>query len=121
MAGAHTKNHDYHLVDPSPWPFVASVSAFVMAVGAVMTMKAMTMAGLKLGPYLLGAGFLGVHLPADRLPAGLKGARPAPALSVLQPGIAKRSQCPFAHGTNHVCRAGAVVHQPYGFSRSCVG
>ncbi|MGL4635933.1 MAG: cytochrome c oxidase subunit 3 [Beijerinckiaceae bacterium] len=60
MAGAHTKNHDYHLVDPSPWPFVASVSAFVMAVGAVMTMKAMTMAGLKIGPYLLGAGLLGV-------------------------------------------------------------
>jgi cytochrome c oxidase subunit III len=60
MAGAHTKNHDYHLVEPSPWPFVASVSAFVMAVGAVMTMKSMTMAGLKLGPYFLGAGLLGV-------------------------------------------------------------
>jgi cytochrome c oxidase subunit III len=60
MAGAHTKNHDYHLVEPSPWPFVASVSAFITAVGAVMTMKAMTMAGLKLGPYFLGAGLLGV-------------------------------------------------------------
>jgi cytochrome c oxidase subunit III len=60
MAGAHTKNHDYHLVDPSPWPFVASVSVFIMAVGAIMTMKALTMAGLKLGPYLLGAGLLGV-------------------------------------------------------------
>ncbi|MGL5114303.1 MAG: cytochrome c oxidase subunit 3 [Beijerinckiaceae bacterium] len=59
MAGA-AKNHDYHLVDPSPWPFVASVSAFIMAVGAVMWMKAMTMAGLKLGPYLFGAGFIGV-------------------------------------------------------------
>jgi cytochrome c oxidase subunit III len=60
MAGAHTKNHDYHLVDPSPWPFVASVSAFIMAVGAVMWMKAMSLAGLKLGPYLFFAGFAGV-------------------------------------------------------------
>jgi cytochrome c oxidase subunit 3 len=34
---AHAKpNHDYHLVDPSPWPFVGSVAAFVMAVGAVL-------------------------------------------------------------------------------------
>jgi cytochrome c oxidase subunit 3 len=34
---AHAKpNHDYHLVNPSPWPLVASVSAFVMAVGAIL-------------------------------------------------------------------------------------
>jgi cytochrome c oxidase subunit 3 len=60
MAGAHTKNHDYHLVDPSPWPFIGSVSAFVMAVGAVMWMKALTLGGLKMGPYVFGAGFIGV-------------------------------------------------------------
>jgi len=35
MAQAHTKNHDYHLVDPSPWPVVASVGAFIMAIGAI--------------------------------------------------------------------------------------
>ncbi len=28
MAGAEAKNHDYHLVNPSPWPFIGSVSAF---------------------------------------------------------------------------------------------
>ena len=34
---AHAKpNHDYHLVNPSPWPFVGSVAAFAMAVGAVL-------------------------------------------------------------------------------------
>jgi cytochrome c oxidase subunit 3 len=34
---AHAKaNHDYHLVNPSPWPIVGSVSLFVMAVGAVL-------------------------------------------------------------------------------------
>ena len=36
MAEAHAKNHDYHIVDPSPWPFVGSVSAFIMAIGAIM-------------------------------------------------------------------------------------
>ena len=25
MADAHAKNHDYHLVDPSPWPFVGAM------------------------------------------------------------------------------------------------
>ena len=38
MADTHAKNHDYHLVDPSPWPFVGSVSAFVLAIGAVVWM-----------------------------------------------------------------------------------
>ncbi len=61
MADAHSKpNHDYHLVDPSPWPLVGSIAAFVSAVGAVMWMKGMTMFGLKAGPYLFGAGMIGI-------------------------------------------------------------
>jgi cytochrome c oxidase subunit 3 len=32
---AHAKNHDYHLVEPSPWPFLGGVGAFIMALGAV--------------------------------------------------------------------------------------
>ncbi len=39
MAEAHTKNHDYHLVDPSPWPLLASIGAFLMAVGGIAFMK----------------------------------------------------------------------------------
>mgnify|MGYP002713099219 CR=1 FL=1 len=35
MADSHAKNHDYHLVDPSPWPIVGAISAFVLAVGAI--------------------------------------------------------------------------------------
>ena len=36
MADAHAKpHHDYHLVDPSPWPAIGSISAFIMAVGAI--------------------------------------------------------------------------------------
>ena len=38
MAEAHTKNHDYHIIDPSPWPFIGSVAAFVMAVGGITYM-----------------------------------------------------------------------------------
>ena len=41
MADAHAKHHDYHLVDPSPWPAVGSISAFVMAVGAITWMHHM--------------------------------------------------------------------------------
>jgi cytochrome c oxidase subunit III len=35
MADAHGKHHDYHLVSPSPWPFIGAVSAFILAIGAV--------------------------------------------------------------------------------------
>ncbi|MFP4519915.1 MAG: cytochrome c oxidase subunit 3 [Oceanicaulis sp.] len=38
MAGGAVK-HDYHLVDPSPWPFVASLGAFVLCFGLVVFMK----------------------------------------------------------------------------------
>ena len=38
MADSHAKNHDYHLVDPSPWPFVGAVAAFILAVGAIVFM-----------------------------------------------------------------------------------
>ena len=40
MADAHAKpQHDYHLVDPSPWPFIGSVGALVMAIGGVACMQ----------------------------------------------------------------------------------
>ena len=39
MAEAHAKDHDYHIIDPSPWPFLGSVGAFVMALGAVAWMQ----------------------------------------------------------------------------------
>ena len=37
MAG--TKNHDYHIIDPSPWPLIGSIGALIMAFGAVFWMK----------------------------------------------------------------------------------
>jgi cytochrome c oxidase subunit III len=32
--------HDYHLVDPSPWPIIGSISVFLMLIGAVFAMNA---------------------------------------------------------------------------------
>jgi cytochrome c oxidase subunit 3 len=48
-AHAHDKNHDYHLVDPSPWPFIGSVAAFVTAVGAILWMHGSTSAIMLVG------------------------------------------------------------------------
>ena len=40
MADAHAKpQHDYHIIDPSPWPFIGSVGALVMAIGGVAWMQ----------------------------------------------------------------------------------
>jgi len=56
MAEAHAKHHDYHLVDPSPWPFVGSVSAFIMAFGAIAWMHKM----FSGAPIVFGIGTIGV-------------------------------------------------------------
>jgi len=53
MADSHAKNHDYHLVEPSPWPAVGSVAAFVTAVGAIMYLREVT-------PWVFIIGLLGV-------------------------------------------------------------
>ena len=45
--GARQAQHDYHLVDPSPWPLIGAISAFLMAVGLVLTMKNLTLAGMQ--------------------------------------------------------------------------
>ena len=40
MADSHAvPHHDYHLVNPSPWPLVSSIATVVMMVGAVVWMK----------------------------------------------------------------------------------
>ncbi len=51
--------HDYHLVNPSPWPLVGSIAATVMMIGAVIWMKGLF--GLEKGTWwVLAAGFAGV-------------------------------------------------------------
>jgi cytochrome c oxidase subunit III len=51
--------HDYHLVNPSPWPLVASASATLLALGLVTYLKGLF--GLpKHTPWIGVIGFLGV-------------------------------------------------------------
>jgi cytochrome c oxidase subunit 3 len=51
--------HDYHLVDPSPWPLVGSIAAVVMAMGGVAWMKGLF--GIPAHtPWLFFAGLAGV-------------------------------------------------------------
>ncbi|HET7850773.1 MAG TPA: cytochrome c oxidase subunit 3 [Pseudolabrys sp.] len=56
MADAHAKHHDYHLVNPSPWPIIGSVSAFVLAVGLILWMHHST----PYAPLIFGIGAIGV-------------------------------------------------------------
>ena len=53
MSDSHAKNHDYHLVDPSPWPIVSSISVFILAIGAVQYFH-------DGPPWVMLVGFVGV-------------------------------------------------------------
>ena len=58
MAHGEVK-HDYHLVNPSPWPLVGSISATIMALGGVTWLKGLF--GLPKGtPWLFFLGLAGV-------------------------------------------------------------
>ena len=50
---AHTKNHDYHIINPSIWPFIAAAAAFAMLFGAVNWMHGGT-------PWLFAMSFVTV-------------------------------------------------------------
>lgn len=39
MADTHTKHHDYHIIDPSPWPLIGAIGALTMAIGGVAWMR----------------------------------------------------------------------------------
>ena len=51
MAGA--KNHDYHILNPSWWPFLGSLAGFIMLVGAVFMFH-------DHGPWMFLIGLVGV-------------------------------------------------------------
>jgi cytochrome c oxidase subunit 3 len=51
--------HDYHLVNPSPWPLIGSISATILAMGLIVGLKGLF--GLPKGNWMvLIAGFVGV-------------------------------------------------------------
>ena len=62
-ADGHQVEHDYHLVNPSPWPIVASAFALVMAIGAIVFMRSLGggegLFGLQ-GPTMFYIGLAGV-------------------------------------------------------------
>lgn len=45
---AHEQKHPYHLVEPSPWPFVGAGAGFVMAAGAALYMHGKPFGGAML-------------------------------------------------------------------------
>jgi len=55
MAGGAVK-HDYHLVDPSPWPFTGSLGAFVLAIGLVVQMAGLSTNEESWAYFFLGKG-----------------------------------------------------------------
>jgi len=50
---AHEKNHDYHILNPSVWPFLGALGGFSMLFGAVLWMHEIT-------PFLFLAGFAAI-------------------------------------------------------------
>ena len=55
MATAQIK-HDYHLVDPSPWPIIGSISLLFVTVGGIIWMHHLSSAA----PVIFGIGVIGV-------------------------------------------------------------
>ncbi|WP_363349861.1 cytochrome c oxidase subunit 3 [Methylocystis echinoides] len=64
MADGHAKpQHDYHLVDPSPWPIAGAFAALATAIGAIMWMaqhKGAPIYGQTWGGTLFFAGFAAI-------------------------------------------------------------
>ena len=98
---AHVKNHDYHILNPSLWPFIGAVAAFVMLFGAVLFFH-------DNGPWLLLIGFVGVlyvmfgwwadtvteNKEGDHTPVVLIGLRYGFILFILQHGSGASSSTP---------------------------
>ena len=86
MADAHAKpHHAYHLVNPSPWPLIGASFAFLTAVGLIMSMKGLSIGGLKLGVPCFGIGvarpFLHLGVVVDRCRPRGGNRRPLPGRS----------------------------------------
>src|SRR3990170_4564291 len=49
MAESHAPKHDYHLVDPSPWPLLSGIAAFTLAASSIYWFHGGTIWGPILG------------------------------------------------------------------------
>ena len=57
---SNTQDHPFHLVNPSPWPFVGSMSLFALTFGSAMAFHKMPEHMPILGKLIAICGFLGV-------------------------------------------------------------
>jgi cytochrome c oxidase subunit 3 len=57
MAAASAKNHDFHILPPSPWPLLGAFSCLVFAAGAIRWMHK-----LSFGPEIFALGVFGILL-----------------------------------------------------------
>ncbi|MEG6508745.1 cytochrome c oxidase subunit 3 [Methyloligella sp. 2.7D] len=76
MADTHAKQHDYHILNPSPWPIVGSIAAFVLALGALqyfITKKAGEPEALWILPGLILVLFTMIAWWGDVLKEGRRG------------------------------------------------
>ena len=77
---AHAKSHDYHLVDPSPWPVVGAIGTVTVAVGLILWFHDITFWVFAVGAVILGyvmmswwydvvkeATFEGAHTPVVQM------------------------------------------------------
>ena len=75
--------HDYHILPPSPWPFVGSASATMMAIGLIAWIKGGVF-GIEKGQWWLFAlgisGVLYTFFPAVEDAAGSKQAAATPRI-----------------------------------------
>ena len=94
MADAHGKHHDYHLVSPSPWPFVGAVSAFILAIGAVNFMHHQSSAAARAK----------LNLPADPMHM--------PAVMIMTLGFALVLYTMFMWWRDVIAEAHAGDHTP---------
>ncbi len=58
MAGHQEVRHDYHLVNPSPWPLVSSLATILFGLGFVIFFKGLSQSEAGLVKALLGKGSL---------------------------------------------------------------
>lgn len=59
---SHHKYHDYHLVDPSPWPIMGAFSALTLFLGLVFLMHGSKVGETQLGYVFVPIGFVAVLL-----------------------------------------------------------
>ena len=66
MADTHNVNHDYHIIDPSPWPLIGAIGGLLTAIGGVAFMRWIDGREFIVGsmdlanPWLLFVGLLGL-------------------------------------------------------------